>query len=100
MNFNELHEFLTDSFPNLIVCDLSVRRKELSQGEGIEIRGGEVFPIRTDFCCSVGIAGYEAGIAIMFTDWISSIGWHVECYDYGTYWLTIWHDPMSEQDNV
>ena len=86
MDFNELHEFLTDSFPHLTIRDLSERYPEGVKGEALEIRGdGETFPIRTDFCSTGGIAGYEEGISVMFTDWITSIGWHVECYDYGTY---------------
>ena len=89
MDFNELYEFLTDSFPHLVVRDLSESRPEFEEGEGIELRGdGERFPICTDMVSVGGIPGYEGGIAIMFTDWITSIGWHLECHDYGTYEIT------------
>ena len=89
MDFNELHEFLTDNFPRLSVHDLSDTRPEFSKGDGMAICGnGGGFPIRTELCSANGLPGYEAGIAVMFTDWLLSIGWHVECYDYGNYELT------------
>lgn len=90
----ELIAFIQHHFPKVIVSDLASQKHgdyatQFDTGEAIELRG-EDFPI----CISPTTYefGFEAGIAIMFTDWLTSIGWHCECHDYGTYWLTVWGD--------
>lgn len=88
----ELIDFIEQHFPKVIVSDLASQKHgdyatQFEAGEAIELRG-EDFPICTH--PTTYEFGFEGGMSVMFTDWIHSIGWHCECHDYGTYWLSVW----------
>jgi hypothetical protein len=91
--------------PSVAVSPLSDFGKEYAGKVGIWLRGEScqekcnprLFPENGD----PYMDGYEAGISIWFVKWLNAKGWHLECFSYGSYHITLTADiPHYSLDRV
>lgn len=85
----EFIAYVNERYPTVKISELSDFSKEYKPGDGMWLRGedsGEPFPLFTGSFAMRN--GFEGGISVVFTDWAWKIGWFVECYDYGSYFVT------------
>lgn len=86
----ELIELIKQMHPGALVSPLSDWSKKESPAD-IWLRGEEststgCFKL---FSSIPNRAGYEAEISTRFVKWLNKHGWHLECYEYGSYHLTL-----------